>query len=316
MAQAVTGPDWICENPQAPWQGRDSQGECVFDGHLWILGGWFTPQTPNPRDVWKSADGRAWTKVLDVAPWEKSDLPAAMGFKGRLYMMGGRSLPGTDVTNQVWSSVDGADWRLEGQAGWSPRLSMGYAVFRDRMWILGGTADFYQHDQETMSNDVWSSADGKTWRCETDNAGWSKRAHGQALVFDDKLWMMGGGSWKPDFIPTNDIWCSEDGVNWEQVTDAAPWARRIWFGTVVYRDHMWVLGGWNREDGNFNDVWFSKNGRDWTQMSSKVIWSPRHEPGYYAFNDRIWIMAGAGGVDKPLNSEVWSLHLPEDWTGA
>ena len=52
------GPDWKCVTEAAPWQPRDSQGELVYDDHMWILGGWFTPQTPNPRDVWKSPDGK------------------------------------------------------------------------------------------------------------------------------------------------------------------------------------------------------------------------------------------------------------------
>jgi len=28
------------------------------------------------------------------------------------------------------------------------------------------------------------------------------------------------------------------------------------------------------------------------------------------FQDKIWV---AGGHAKPLNSEVWSLSIPEDW---
>ena len=51
-------PDWVRVTENAGWQARDSQGEFVYDDHMWILGGWFTPQTPNPRDVWKSPDGK------------------------------------------------------------------------------------------------------------------------------------------------------------------------------------------------------------------------------------------------------------------
>ncbi|MFP6592377.1 MAG: hypothetical protein VCE12_17830, partial [Candidatus Latescibacterota bacterium] len=36
-------PDWKCVTEAAPWQPRDSQGELVYDDHMWILGGWFTP---------------------------------------------------------------------------------------------------------------------------------------------------------------------------------------------------------------------------------------------------------------------------------
>ena len=86
----------------------------------------------------------------------------------------------------------------------------------------------------------------------------------------------------------------------------------MWFSLVVYRDHMWVLGGWSRKDGDFGDVWYSKDGANWTELKSDVIWTNRHEHSAYVFKDRIWL---AGGHARPLNSEVWSLELPRDWQG-
>src|SRR5690606_32052473 len=158
-------PNWVMESKKAAWQARDSQGEFVFDGNMWIMGGWFTPESPNPQDVWKSPDGKSWTRVIETAPWEHSDLPVSLVFKDKMWMMGGRKLPGTECSNQVWSSVDGANWTLEtAHAGWSPRLAPGFAVFKDRMWVLGGTSDFYRNDDTTLFNDVWFSADGKEWK--------------------------------------------------------------------------------------------------------------------------------------------------------
>jgi len=311
MGDVRQGPDWVCVNEQADWQARDSQGEFVYDGHLWILGGWFTPDIPNPRDVWKSPDGRQWTRTVEVAPWEQSDLPASMVFEGRMWLMGGRSLPGTVCSNKVWSSIDGTEWVLEtDDAGWSPRLGPGYAVFRDRMWILGGTEDFYESNDETLRNDVWSSADGREWRLEQANAPWSKRAYGQTVVFDDKLWHMGGGARAPETVTLNDVWCSEDGVNWTRVTDSAPWAPRLWFSAVVYRGRMWVIGGWREEQGNLGDVWYTKDGVNWTELRSDVIWEARHEHSAFVFQDKIWV---AGGYAASLNSEVWTLEIPEGW---
>ncbi len=313
MSEAfIKGPDWECVTPEAGWQPRDSQGEFVYDDHLWVLGGWFTPQTPNPCDVWKSPNGKDWTCTTEKAPWEHSDLSVSLVFNERMWFMGGRKLPGTDMSNKVWSSTDGADWTLEGEAGWSPRIPSGFVVFKDRMWVMGGTSDFYVNDDETLFNDVWSTADGKDWKLELDHAPWEKRAHHQAVVFDDKIWIMGGGKWNPVNVPLNDVWCSEDGVNWTQATDAAPWQARIWFSLVVYRDHMWVLAGWAREHGNYGDVWFSKDGANWTELKSNVKWKNRHEPSAYVFQDKIFLAAGLADV---LVSEVWSLELPEDWGG-
>jgi len=303
--------NWVNVTREAQWQARDSQGEFVYDDHLWILGGWYSPQLPNPRDVWKSPDGEHWTRTVQTAPWEHSDLPAAMVFKNKMWFMGGRKLPGAENSNKVWSSTDGAQWTLEtDNANWCPRVSPSHAVFKDRMWILAGSENFYEDNDKTLKNDVWSSVDGMTWQLETANAGWSKRTHAQAIVFDDKLWIMGGGRWHPDTIPTNDVWCSSDGINWSQVTAAAQWKPRMWFSAAVYRDRLWVLGGWSKEEGNFGDVWHSKDGQNWTELKSQVIWSKRHEQSAYVFKDKLWI---AGGHAEPLNSEVWYLDVPRTW---
>jgi hypothetical protein len=315
-AAVKRGPDWVRVTEAAPWRARDSQGEFVHDGHLWILGGWVSAKAPNLLDVWKSSDGRDWVRTLEAGPWVQTDLPVSLEFQGKMWLMGGRKVPGTECSNKVWSSADGVDWTLvTPDAGWSPRVAPAFAVFKDRMWVLGGTEDAYRNDDETMFNDVWSSADGKDWKREATNAGWSKRANGQAIAFDGKLWIMGGGARNPRAVPTNDVWCSEDGANWRQVTPAAPWKPRLWFSTVVYRDRMWVLGGWSEADGNFGDVWYSKDGRTWTELKSDVIWTRRHEHSAFVFQDKIWVAGGAAEPSYKLNSEVWSLEVPRDSLG-
>ena len=80
-------------------------------------------------------------------------------------------LPGHCASNEVWSSTDGVTWEpATEKAGWSPRIAAGAVVFKGRMWILGGTEDYYFGDDKSLKNDVWSSADGKDWKQETANA--------------------------------------------------------------------------------------------------------------------------------------------------
>jgi hypothetical protein len=99
-------------------------------------------------------------------------------------------------------------------------------------------------------------------------------------------------------------------VNWEKA-GAAPWSARIWFSSAVYRDRMWVLGGWsNNPAKNWNDVWHSRDGKSWKQLKSNVVWKERHEHSAFVFRDKLWV---AGGHATPLSSEVWSLELPPDW---
>lgn len=308
-------PNWVRVTEEAGWQARDSSGEVVFRDRMWLCGGWFSSHLPAPRDVWSSSDGQNWELVVQTAGWKHGDLPMTLVFNDRMWFMGGwynGRLPGFSASNEVWSSNDGKQWEVATKnAGWTPRIAAGAVVFEGKMWILGGIESYFFGDERSLKNDVWCSSNGKDWTQTTANAGWPPRAYHGAVVFDGKIWVLGGGNYVPKYNGLNDVWCSRDGITWTKVTEAAPWHARLWFSSVVYRDRIWVLGGWsNSPSQNWGDVWYSKDGQTWKQLKSDVIWKARHEHSSYVFQDKIWV---AGGHARPLNSEVWSLHIPKEW---
>ena len=307
-------PDWVLETAAAGWFPRDSQAEYVFGDRLWIMGGWVSSFAAPPRDVWASRDGKVWDLVSKEAPWLHSDLPMNIVFQGRMWIMGGwynGRLPGHSASHQVWSSADGMAWeQVTPKAGWTPRIAAGLVEHRGRLWILGGTENYYFGDEKSLKNDVWSSADGKDWKLEIAQAGWSPRAYHQAVVLNDKIYVLGGGNYVPDYHAKNDVWSSADGVTWTRETESAPWKPRLWFSAAVYRGRIWVLGGWQKDGDNHGDVWHSEDGAKWQRLATKTCWKARHEHSAFVFQDKLWI---AGGHARPLSNEVWSLHLPTDW---
>lgn len=308
------GPDWVRVTEHAGWQARDSQGELIYKDRLWIFGGWFQSFEAPPRDVWSSADGKTWGLVTKVAPWKHSDLPMTVVHNDRMWLMGGwynGRLPGHEAGNQVWSSTDGVAWELTApNAEWTPRLAAGLVQFKGRMWLLGGTENYYFGDAKSLKNDVWSSADGKTWELATASAGWSPRAYHQAAVLNDRIYIFGGGNYVPEYHAKNDVWSSADGIHWREETSAAGWSPRLWFSSAVYRDRLWVLGGWsNNPSRNWGDVWSTRDGKTWTQLKSSVSWKERHEHSVFVFQDKLWL---AGGHAQPLSNEVWTLELPKE----
>ena len=148
----------------------------------------------------------------------------------------------------------------------------------------------------------------------TDKAEWSPRAYHQAVAHSGKLWVMGGVNYVPKYHAKNDVWCSSDGKTWTCVSEAAPWSPRLWFSTAVYRDRMWVLGGWsNNPSKNWGDAWYTADGSRWTQLTTPTMWKERHEHSVWVFDDALWVGAGHA---QPLSNEVWKLKLPGDWRGA
>ena len=308
-------PTWTLVNPQADFRARDSCAEVSFHGKLWLLGGWFDSFQPAPRDVWSSVDGKSWTQVLNQAPWKHSDLSMSLVFKDRMWMMGGwynGRMEGHESGNEVWSSTNGLDWNVATrQAGWSPRIAAGAVVFKNRMWVLGGQQDYYFGTDDDLKNDVWSSADGAQWRLETQQAPWSPRAYHAAVVHAGKIWVLAGGNYVPQYQAHCDVWSSSDGINWECVTEKAPWDARLWFSAATYRGHIWVLGGWaNHPSRNLGDVWYSADGKKWQEFKTPTVWKSRHEHSTYVHQDKLWVISGHA---KPLSREVWSLSLPQDW---
>lgn len=309
--------DWTLISPGAPWSARDSMAELVFDDKIWILGGWLNSHSAPPRDVWSSADGKQWNQVTHEAPWIHSDFSMAVTFRERMWFMGGwynGRLPDHSASNQVWSSRNGRNWRQETKnASWTPRSASAVVEFQGKMWLLGGTENYYFGDQSSLRNDVWSSTDGKDWQLVTEQAPWAPRAYHKAAVLNDRLYLYGGGNYVPEYAAFNDVWSTADGVKWRQETESAGWSPRLWFSAVAYRDHLWMLGGWsNHPDTNYNDVWYSRDGKVWKQLKTPTIWSTRHAQSAVIHRDRIWLM---GGHARPLANDVWTLQLPPDWSG-
>ena len=56
------------------------------------------------------------------------------------------------------------DWKLvTPDAGFQQRDSSGEVVLNGKMWILGGTENYYFGDDSSLKNDVWSSENGRDW---------------------------------------------------------------------------------------------------------------------------------------------------------
>jgi len=109
-ALGQTGPlAWTRVTEHAAWRPRDSSGEVVFQGKMWLLGGWFSSKIPCPRDVWCSADGVTWDLVTAEAPWVHGDLPTRLVHDNRMWVAAGNPWP---AVNDVWN-IEIPEDRLE-----------------------------------------------------------------------------------------------------------------------------------------------------------------------------------------------------------
>ena len=84
------------------------------------------------------------------------------------------------------------------------------------------------------------------WRCVTETAAFAARDGAGALVFQDKMWLLGG--WNPGdkvhfpLICNSEVWSSADGISWTLENPQAPWEGRHTAGYVVHNGRMWIVG--------------------------------------------------------------------------
>ena len=241
----------------------------------------------------------------DKPQWEPGKYPMTLtpliAFNGDLWMV--------SSTRLAFSSSDGVHWTEHEKYETPGRLASSYTFFDDKLWIYGGN----DYRTNNFSNEIWSSPDGTTWS-KAGNAEWPGRDSATFVTFQDKLWMFGGANHRDTGLATdaflNDVWSSEDGLHWTQVSAAAPWSPRSYPRVEVSGDEMYLLGGESQAD-----VWKSSNGKDWTQLAADPPWGGGRE-GYatLVYDGKLWVMGGYVGKSTNGVNDIWYSQDGVQWT--
>lgn len=198
---------WISEDLKnwqflgfAPFSPREGHATIVFQDKIWVIGGvdYFKRETKN--DIWVTEDGKTWTQILAQAPWESRWDHAVAVFQNKLWLIGGMNLEGK-VFRDVWVSEDGVNWKLlDDHPPWKERQGHALLTHKEKLWLIG------RWDDKDKENDVWYTENGIDWKkIETP---WEGREDFGAVVFQDRIWIMGGMD--NDWSWRNDVWVLEE----------------------------------------------------------------------------------------------------------
>jgi hypothetical protein len=207
----------------------------------------------------------------------------------------------TGAVAQQWGVTPANTYRADGST-WQqlttgvPPCSTSYRHKGSALYLNGL---FYKVNHYSTLVDTWSSPDAVNWRQITANNGIASREDSSSLVYDNKLWVLGGNG-------KSDVWSSTDGITWTQVTtsatavnkrkafagvhnglmwvcggassktvhtstDGVTWAAKTdlpdirWMGgrALSYRGKLWVIGGTKTGSDNYNQVWTTVDGTTW-----------------------------------------------------
>jgi len=179
------------------------------------------------------------------------------------------------------------------------------------IWLLGG---YYPE-----LNDVWFSPDGVQWTQVVEHASWSSRMGQAGAVFREYVWIAGGVYFNTSINSTtqfNDCWYTDNGENWIQAVENAPWHVRFGHALVSFSNRLWIFGGTYLTGSghyahfvNLNDIWATSDGADWTRMPD-APWAPRRWHASAVFNGKLWILGGiakSGIEEAKIVNDVWCM---------
>ena len=186
-----------------------------------------------------------------------------------------------------------------------------------------------------MATIQFSHAQQYQWENVTNTAAWAGRDGAGALVYNDKMWLLGG--WNPSnptYFPkicNNEVWNSTDGANWNLVkantfkdgvyNPATDWEGRHTAGYVVYNNKMWIVGGDANQGHYQDDVWNSSDGLTWSHVNNNqpVPWGPRVLHYTLVHDGKMWVMGGQtlpqlAPAPETWYNDVWNSTDGVTWT--
>ena len=256
--------DWNLLSARQPWGPRHGAGWVVHRDRLYVLSGDLY------EDAWSSSDGIEWIQENARAPFGKRYTPNAVSDGDRVFLYAGQNWAPYDGCafqpecsavglNSVWSTVDGKNWELRtAGAPWAGRgLVHGGAYFNGRIYVVGGGLKLALPGEELADTvaeftDIWSSADGATWRKEADTLGFTPRTH-FSLLATPKGCYVSGGSVGHQANLSNDVYFASDCVRFEPIADPSPMQVRHASSLAYFNGSIVILGGHNDTAGT--EVW-------------------------------------------------------------
>lgn len=255
---------------------------------------------------WISKDGKSWTKTALKESGLNPAYQKYIQFKGAIYALGAMqgNYLGFSISTKILRTTDGKSWETVAEKSNLPhRVFYGAAVFKDKIWLVGG------FDGKNYHNDVWNSADGVNWTRVAEKTSWSPR-NTSVVVFKNKMLLLGGGVIDGDkeINPNSgdEFWTSDDGINWT-LTEAAPKKKRG--GTpIVFDGKLWFVGA-NRGNGFDSGVLYSEDGENFQEMNAP--WSPRGGAVVWIFNDKLFMTGGKYSFTK--DGEITFVYSNDIW---
>ncbi|MGV3529765.1 MAG: DUF6242 domain-containing protein [Flavisolibacter sp.] len=248
----------------------------------------------------------AWQQVVADAGFGNFHSLAGTAYNNKLWAQGATLGAFNSFKFGSFSSDNGSNWtRLKAVDNLGDSIpkaeSSAFIAFNNKLWILGGHIPGVGFSFDDVTNKVWSSTDGVNWTASVPvNAAdrWSKRERIGAVVFNNKLWVIGGNPYPPfgntnaPGAPMKDVWSSADGTTWTLASAAPAFTARTNPAVFVFKNKIWIAGGRDASKNMLNDIWNSSDGVNWTQVNSTTPFAARWGHQVVGNKDELLLVGG------------------------
>jgi hypothetical protein len=266
----------------------------LFDGRFAAL---------HPEGLWLSRDGIDWVKTAGPLPGSTSPYLPYVYHRNASWALGSMTGDYRDfkVDPVIRRTGDHQRWQEVGRSGTMPRtIFPAAASFDGALWLLGG------YDGTRANAQVWRSTDGLDWQQVSARAPWSARAGAKAIVFRDRLFIIGGG--EVDGAGANDVWSSPDGIEWRLETASIAAEKPVGYTPVVFDSRLWLVGA-NRSGEFTSEMLVSDTGGRWEAV--RAPWSPRGAVAAWTDGTTMFITGGKYSVER--NGEQLFIYSNDVW---
>lgn len=262
-----------------------------------------------------------WTRLTEDATVNPGGQPSLYGhvlfyYGDEFYIEGGYN--GGTYPGLVLNSSDGISYIYLNSPSGDRNLIFHTGVNFDPgtgelMWIIGGL----RSDGVTYSTLV--AYDAGTGFFDTTGVAVlpTGRAHHTAVVYNGKIWLIGGQVTGTSYTNTV-LYSSSDVTSWTDAGASGHFSARFDHASVVFDDRMWVIGGFQATSPSYqNDVWSSSDGITWIRESAYEVTTGNKFSGRYGhraivFQDAMWVI---GGQDNSVKyNDVWCSVDGINWT--
>lgn len=195
--------------------------------------------------------------------------------------------------------------------GFPARYGHEVIEFNNKLYVIGG---YLGYTTGGFDSSVWVSDDVINWTKQPVGATHFPPRHDfAAVVFDSKLWVMGGRDKNNNDL--NDIWYTSDGLTWNEVTvNGEHFSPREGHRVVVFNNQMVLTGGYDLgTNTRLAEVWMSSDGVNWTnETPTENMFIKRAFHNAVVFNNQICLLGGDETGNR--SDAIWVSDDAINWT--